>query len=254
MAQKFEQDDQVNFFVPVFWGTKEPELFADLMRVAAKMTGAYHFADNMFVFQRNNSMVRDVPFMDAWQQNIVSSSDEAILWRRYILAMAGYHCSHLDGDFVECGAYEGVGAKTVLDYLGGPEFPKTFWLYDLFEHKADSVNHPMPSHGPQLHQQVVERFAGYPNVRIFKGYLPEVLEQGAPERIAYLHIDLNQAPAEIATLEALFDRVVPGGMIILDDYEMYFYRAQKAAEDNWFGQRGYKVFPLPTSQGFVIKR
>lgn len=69
-----------------------------------------------------------------------------------------------------------------------------------------------------------------------------------------MHIDLNQAPAEIATLDALFDRVVPGGMIILDDYEMFFYRAQKFAEDDWFGRRGYKVFPLPTSQGFVIKR
>lgn len=254
MAQQFEQDQEVNFFNPVFWGTKEPELFSDLMRIAAKMTGAYHFADNMFVFQRNNSMIRDASFMESWQRNLVSKSDEAIIWRRYILAMAGFHCSHLEGDFVECGAYQGVGAKTVLDYLGGSAFPKTFWLYDLFEHKEDSVNHAMPAHGPQLHQQVVDRFAAYPNVRILKGYLPQVLEEGAPEKIAYLHIDLNQAPAEIATLEALFDRVVPGGMIILDDYEMYFYRAQKTAEDSWFGARGYKVFPLPTSQGFVIKR
>ena len=62
------------------------------------------------------------------------------------------------------------------------------------------------------------------------------------------------APAEIATLDALFDRVVPGGMIILDDYEMLFYREQKFAEDDWFGQRAYKVFPLPTCQGFVIIR
>jgi hypothetical protein len=254
MAEQFKQDDQVNFFSPVFWGTKEPELFADLMRIAAKMTGAYHFGDNMFVFQRNNSMFRDQAFVDAWQGNIIETSDEAIVWRRYILAMAGFHCSHLEGDFVECGAYQGVGAKTVLDYLGGADFPKTFWLYDLFEHKEDSINHAMAAHGPELHEQVVKRFAGYPNVRIFKGFLPDVLAEGAPERIAYLHIDLNQAPAEIGCLDALFERVVPGGVIILDDYEMFFYRAQKTAEDSWFAQRGYKVFPLPTSQGFVIKR
>jgi len=254
MTQQYEQDQQVNFFNPIFWGTKEPEIFADLMRIAAKMTTAYHFADNMFVFQRNNSMLRDGPFMGAWESNVVSASDKAIIWRRYIMAMAGFHCSHLEGDFVECGAYEGVGAKTVLDYLGGAAFPKTFWLYDMFEHNAEMANHAMPSHGPQLYDQVKERFAAYPNVKIFKGFLPEVLAEGCPEKIAYLHIDLNQAPAEIATLDALFDRVVPGGMIILDDYEMFFYRAQKTAEDSWFGKRGYKVFPLPTSQGFVIKR
>ena len=158
MAQKFEQDQQVSFFCPIFWGTKEPELFADLMKVAAKMTANFHFADNMFVFQRNNSMLRDQQFMDAWERNIVSPSDKAIIWRRYILAMAGFHCSHLEGDFVECGAYEGVGAKTVLDYLGGPSFPKTFWLYDIFEHNDKMLNHPMPKHGPELYEQVKERF------------------------------------------------------------------------------------------------
>ena len=249
-----EPEQVLNFFNPVFWGVKDPEIFADLMRIAAKQTTAYHFADNMFVFQRNNSMLHDQPFMTSWEQNAVSTNDKAIIWRRYIKVMAGFHCSHLEGEFVECGAYQGTGAKTVLDYLGGPAFPKTFWLYDMFEHNEQMVNHAMPGHGPQLYDEVCKRFEGYPNVKILKGFLPDVLKEGCPEKIAYLHIDLNQAPAEIATLEALFDRVVPGGMIILDDYEMFYYRAQKYAEDDWFGRRGYKVFPLPTSQGFVIKR
>lgn len=248
------QDQIMNFFNPVFWGVKDPQIFADLMKVVSNQTSSYHFADNMFVFQRNNSMFHDEPFVKSWEKNALSPSDKAIVWRRYIKAMAGFHCSHLEGDFVECGAYQGVGAKTVLDYLGGPEFPKTFWLYDMFEHNEEMVNHAMAEHGPQLYDQVCARFADYPNVKVLKGFLPDVLEQGSPEKIAYLHIDLNQAPAEIATLDALFDRVVPGGMIILDDYEMFFYRKQKFAEDDWFAQRGYKVFPLPTSQGFVIKR
>ncbi len=244
----------MNFFNPVFWGTTNPERFTDLMRQAAELTTAYHFGDNMFLFQRNNSMLNDQPFMQSWEQNALTPPDRTIIWRRYILTMAGFHCQHLEGDFVECGAYQGVGAKTVIDYLGGKDFEKTFWLYDIFEHNEKMVNHSMQAHGPKLHSQVVKRFKDYPNVKIFKGFLPEVLEQGCPEKIAYLHLDLNQAPAEIATLNALFDRVVPGGMIILDDYEMVFYRAQKLAEDTWFEKRGYKVFPLPTSQGFIIKR
>jgi len=56
-------------------------------------------------------------------------------------------------------------------------------------------------------------------------------------------------------LDALFDRVVPGAMVILDDYEWAgVYRGQKLAEDPWFEAREYRVFPLPTGQGFVIKR
>jgi hypothetical protein len=252
--ETMNQDQVMNFFSPVFWGTKDPEKFTSLMRQAADQTNAYHFGDNMFLFQRNNSMLNDQDFMKSWEGNAITSSDRAIIWRRFILTMAGFHCQHLAGDFVECGAYQGVGAKTVIDYLGGKNFQKTFWLYDLFEHSEDMIHHSMQHHGPQLYDQVVARFKGYPNVKIFKGELPAVLEQGSPEKIAYLHIDLNQAPAEISTLDSLFNRVVPGGMIILDDYEMVFYRAQKLAEDSWFATRGYKVFPLPTSQGFVIKR
>lgn len=251
---KIGKDQAVNFFCPIFWGVKEPEIFAGLMKLAASMTSGVYFGDNMFVFQRNNSLFRDERFVECWKNNIASPSDEAIAWRRYILAIAGFHCSHLEGDFVECGAYQGTGAKVVIDYLGGPMFPKTFWLYDVFEWKEGMLNHPMPEHGPQLYDEVCKRFKNYPNVKIIKGLLPDVLHEDSPEKIAYLHIDLNQAPAEIGTLEVLFDRVVSGGMIILDDYEMFFYRAQKYAEDDWFGKRGYKVFPLPTSQGFVIKR
>jgi len=92
-------------------------------------------------------------------------------------------------------------------------------------------------------------------VRILRGRIPEVFAGQSPERIAYLHIDMNQAPAEIAALDALFDRVVPGGIVVLDDYEWAMaYRGQKLAEDPWFEARSYRVFPLPTGQGIVLKR
>ena len=58
----------------------------------------------------------------------------------------------------------------------------------------------------------------YPGVSVHKGFLPEALDGVAPQSIAWLHIDLNAARPEVLTLEALFDRVVPSGMIILDDY------------------------------------
>jgi predicted O-methyltransferase YrrM len=113
----------------------------------------------------------------------------------------------------------------------------------------------MPLHGPDLYQQVQAKFERYPCVRIFQGRIPEVLAGQSPEQIAYLHIDMNQAPAEIAALDVLFDRVVPGGIVILDDYEWAMsYRNQKITEDRWFEARSYRVFPLPTGQGIVLKR
>lgn len=244
------------FFLPVFWGARNPEAVAGHFRaVADDVDPGIHFADNFFSWLRNNSMLDDEAFVHSWQENAESDSDRAIVWRRYILACAGYHCVQLDGDFVECGAYTGVGVKTVVDYLGGPQFDKDFWIYDLFEHDASMLHHSMPEHGPGLEARVREKFRAYPQVRIFKGPIPDVFAGQSPKSIAYLHIDLNEAPAEIAALEVLFDRVVPGGIVILDDYEWSgAYRRQKLAEDPWFEARRYRVIPLPTGQGLVIKR
>jgi hypothetical protein len=66
---------------------------------------------------------------------------------------------------------------------------------------------------------------------------------------------LNQASEEIAATEHLFERMVTGAILILDDYEWSgYYRPQKLAEDEWLNARHYRVMPLPTGQGLVIKR
>ncbi len=244
------------YFMPMFWGTRNAELVAQHIKAASEQVEpGFHFADNFFTWARNNSMLDDEVFVKAWDANVESDADKAIVWRRYILACAAYHCVQLDGDFVECGAYTGVGVKTVVDYLGGVSFPKNFWLYDLFEHEEWMLHDAMPDHGPDLESRVRDKFSSYPQVKIFKGCIPDVFDGQSPRDIAYLHIDLNEAPAEIAALEALFDRVVPGGIVILDDYEWAgVYRSQKLAEDPWFEARHYRVMPLPTGQGIVIKR
>jgi predicted O-linked N-acetylglucosamine transferase (SPINDLY family) len=245
-----------NYFYPVIWGTSDNRFVTESVRaITAKVQSAYHFADNFFTWGRNNSLFEDAAFVTAWNSNAESESDKAIVWRRYILACAAYHCVQLAGDFVECGAYTGVGIKTVVDYLGGTRFPKTYWGYDLFEHDPSMAHHAMPDHGPGLYARVCGKFADYDNVKIVKGPIPAVFEGASPEKIAFLHIDLNEAPAELAALNALFDRMVPAGILILDDYEWAMaYRGQKLAEDPWFDARGYRVMPLPTGQGIVIKR
>ncbi|CAD5372461.1 conserved hypothetical protein [Rubrivivax sp. A210] len=248
-------DAVVNFASHKYWGVSDPVRFRALLDEARSLVTSGHFlGDNLFTWGRNNSLFEDGPFRAAWEGNIQNDADHAIAWRRYILACAGFHCVQLEGDFVECGVYTGTGIKTVMDYLGGPAFPKTYWGFDTFDYN------PVPGHkfeGQEegFHQKVQSRFAQYPQVRLIKGFIPDSFAQGCPDKVAYLHIDLNNAAGELAALEVLFDRVVPGGMVVMDDYEWAgTYRPQKQQEDPWFAARGYRIFPLPTGQGFLIKR
>jgi hypothetical protein len=88
---------------------------------------------------------------------------------------------------------------------------------------------------------------------VLRGRIPEILSEASPASIAYLHLDLNSAAAELAALEHLYDRIVPGGYLVLDDYGWYPYRQQKDEEDPFFAARGTRVLELPTGQGLVIK-
>lgn len=245
-----------SFVFPALWATKDAKRLMDgVSALFPLIAPGVHFSDNFLTWGRNNSMLDDARFVEAWRSNCENDADRGIIWRRYILACQAFHCVQLEGDFVECGAYTGAGIKTVIDYLGGTEFPRTAWLYDLFEHDA-SFNHPkLELHKEGLYERVIKKFETYPQVKVCRGLIPKVFEAGAPERIAYLHIDLNNADAELASLEVLFDRLVPGGVLILDDYEWSGpYRAQKIREDQWLESRGYRVTPLPTGQGLLIKR
>jgi O-methyltransferase len=252
---KIDPDRAVSFADNMNWGITDPTRFyRGLGEAMQSVAPAYFLGDNLFTWSRNNSMFDDPAFREAWEANAMNDADRAIVWRRYILACAGYHCAQLEGDFVECGVYWGTGIKTVVDYLGGQDFDKTFWGFDTFDTNP-VAGHAFEQQKAGFHELVAARFAGYPRVRLVKGLIPASFAVACPERIAYLHIDLNDAHGEIAALEYLFDRVVAGGVIILDDYEWAGpYRAQKVAEDAWLDARSYRVFPLPTGQGLVLKR
>ena len=84
--------------------------------------------------------------------------------------------------------------------------------------------------------------------------MPDVLAQVAPEQIAFMHVDMNNADAELGALEVLFDRVSPGGTMVFDDYGWSYYRDQMVAIDAFMRARGLSVLELPTGQGLVVKR
>lgn len=209
--------------------------------------------DNMLAFGRNLGFLEDAAFTAALAKNISGEPETSIIWRTHVLCWAAKLGLRRGGDFVECGTYRGTSARILCDYLDWETTGRTFYLYDLFEHQAGMAHHALPDHGPQLYDRVVARFADLPHVRIVRGFVPDSFAQASPDKIAFLHLDMNNAPAETAALGALFDRVADGAPIILDDYGWYGYRAQKDAADAFFAARGITVAELPTGQGLVIK-
>jgi hypothetical protein len=63
-----------------------------------------------------------------------------------------------------------------------------------------------------------------------------------PSKIAILRLDTDWYESTKIELEALYDRVVPGGLIIFDDY--YHWEGQRRAVDNFFQERNLSLDSL----------
>jgi O-methyltransferase len=247
-------------------------------RMMLKAFGYYHhrifWGDQLLTLDKSAGFLDDPQFLKTYKAirgaHIYDDYDSphTIAWRLHTLVWAAQRAVSLPGDFVECGVFKGHMAWVVTQMVDFGKLPKQFYLYDTFagfSNKYSSADDFPDSTAffdfahkvykdEAIYPMVVERFRDLPNVRIVRGVVPDSFTEAVPKRIAYLHIDLNSPAAEVAALEVLFDRVVPGGVIVFDDYGWYLYRKQKEAEDAFFAVRGYRVLELPTGQGLVVKR
>lgn len=184
-----------------------------------------------------------------WQWNL-----QTALW-------ASRRSLSVPGEFVELGVFRGHTTLFCADYLNFQDQPKTWRLYDTFDGIPEvqldpgwaEANTALYKGGTYSFEEVRDRFARFPNIEVIQGRVPEIFETRPPGAIAFLHIDLNNAAAELAALDALFDKVSPGGAILFDDYGWTSAVVQRKAETAWFYARGEEILPLATGQGLYIK-
>ena len=246
-----------NYLGSTFWGLADYSGFVTGIQAAINnlhgQAGIFT-GDNLFTYHRNLSFLEDAPLTQAFARNATNEAEKAIIWRTSVLLWAARNGLKLEGDFVEGGCYKGTSARILCEALDFARIDKKYYLYDLFEHDDSMEHHALEDHGKDLYQGVRERFADTPNVIVTQGKIPDVLAAVAPQRISFMHLDMNNAGAEVGALEVLFERMVPGAILVLDDYGWLSYRSQKLAEDPWLLERGYRVLELPTGQGMVIKQ
>lgn len=235
------------------WGVQNYEQFWDghhRMLDALNGQEGVLSSDALIVWHRNLGFLDDRAFLEAWNKHATAQHERGIIWRTAVLVWAARQARRREGGFVECGCYAGTSMRIVMDVVDLSD--REVFLYDLFEHDPSMAHHAMPEHGPDLFGRVTARFAAEPNVSVIRGFVPDSFAQGVPDKIAFAHIDMNNAPAEIAALEALESRLVPGAVILLDDFGQLYYSAQHLAEREWFARRGVHVLEIPTGQGLVI--
>jgi len=173
--------------------------------------------------------------------------------------------NNVPGDIVECGVWKGGSMMAAIKVLQGlNDADRAMYLYDTFEGmvaptdvdtKIDGTNAPEAFEKYKINKDsstwcrsdIEEvRAALYSTaydpskIHFVKGKVEETLPQTMPEKIALLRLDTDWYESTKHELVHLFPRLVPGGVLILDDYGSWL-GAQKAINE-YFLENNIKIF------------
>jgi hypothetical protein len=145
---------------------------------------------------------------------------------------------NIPGAIVECGTFKGVSLTRFATFRHAMETAESRKIisFDAFgdfpssglDRKDDidfATTHDQQSGGPGISAAKLTALfeaKGFRNFELVPGdvnnTLKKYFEKNAYEKIALLHLDMDvYAPTALA-LNLLYDRVVPGGVIMIDDY------------------------------------
>lgn len=177
-----------------------------------------------------------------------------------IQAVRYLQAENIPGAFVECGVWRGGSmmaiAKTLMQ-LGQTD--RQLILFDTFEGMnaptADDVTYDGKDASVKFSQ--TQRSAnnstwcyasledvtanlgltGYPadKVRYIKGMVEKTIPAAAPEKIALLRLDTDWYESTRHEMAHLYDRLAPGGVLIVDDYG--HWRGARKAVDEFLAAR-----------------
>jgi len=227
------------------------------------------YSNDLLYTYHNADFLNDPHFVESYSLGKQTDGgkllkDYDIQWRIHVLCWAAYHARHLEGDFVDCGVHTGIFARAIVHFIKFEETGKKYYLLDTFKgmdpdysNERELERHKLMDYNNRdenvLYNQVKETFKNY-NVEIIKGSVPETLPLVTAEKICFLSIDMNCVEPEVKALEYFWDRMVPGGMILLDDYGYAnSTNDQKEAHDQFARLKGVMVLTLPTCQGLIVK-
>lgn len=86
--------------------------------------------------------------------------------------------------------------------------------------------------------------------------IPRYVERNPGLRISLLHLDIDLYAPTMTALEHLYPRVVPGGLVVLDEYGMTEWGGESKAFEEYFGERQPRMQKFPwtsTPGGFFVK-
>lgn len=216
------------------------------------------YAEDALRASKNCGFLKDPEFLEGYAALLKQEPGTKTRWRAHVSQWAGRQASKLEGDFVEAGVNKAAFSASLMKYVKFERLKdKTFYLIDTYSGLVESLvdkseRAAFKNEYVDSYQFVVDSFKSYPNVKVIRGVVPDVLPTLNITKIAYLSIDMNCAAPERAALEFFWPKMVKGGIILLDDYAFSGRKLQQMTADDFAHSVDSRILTLPTGQGILI--
>jgi len=250
-------------------------LIRRLRRVLTNAPYKYDYYGDLFAVRKKYiPFHHDERFKQTWEQTSAEADPHwiggtpDIRWRIHVCIWAAECCLRLDGDFAEFGVSTGLLSTMILRNTEFDKSGKKFFLFDTFEgipedmasetelRAVRKMNRNMYAGNPE-NVNIIDfckrQFGPHSGAVLVPGLLPGSIDDVEFDTLSYVSIDLNITSAEIETIEKIWDRITPGGMIILDDYGHHGHEEQNSAWNEFAGRVGRRLLSLPTGQGVLMR-
>ena len=181
------------------------------------------------------------------------------------IAMRYLRANQIEGDVVECGVWAG-GSIAAAALLGVEDFPRRkYWLFDTFEgmtrpsvhdpkeakegylktkHQSDEGSNWCEVNETQVRDNLINVGVDISNCIFVAGDVAHTLRRdNLPSKIALLRLDTDWYESTLIELENLYPRLVPGGVLIIDDYG--HWEGARKAVDEYFKKLNFQPLLIP---------
>jgi hypothetical protein len=176
----------------------------------------------------------------------------------------------LEGLVAECGCFRGLSSYVLCRYLrltDGGFSGSGFRIFDSFE----GLSEPQPEDGieetdPQASvlgsmkkrgsyaagvDQVKAALHEFPEIEFFPGWIPDAFPDEPHARYRFVHLDVDLYQPTRDSLEYFHPRLVPGGMIVCDDFN--WPGAAKAIRE-YCASANATFRSTPFQQAYIVRR
>jgi O-methyltransferase len=181
-------------------------------------------------------------------------------WRMWLLTRYARHARNLSGNFAEFGTYRGGCAWMLLSTVS-LEPTRRFHLFDTFggipddklteEEREAGFAGRLSDTSVDYVGKLLEPWTPIP--QLWPGDVFETIPAADTGELAFVHLDLNAAAPTRHVLEHVYDRVVPGGIVVFDDYGWREYDDQRDVIEVFLRDRPEELVALPTGQAVLTK-